>query len=86
MGFPHRQDIKSVNTINRASLTEPDSDNGSELTILNSCDTPTLPSQEQPSVRALFEAHDDAACDLAVAQIPRDQRVQIKGIWYVRYE
>jgi hypothetical protein len=69
-----------------ASVTGPDSDNGSELTTLVSGDTPTLPGQEQPSIRALFEAHDDAAYDLAVAQIPRDHRVQVKGIWYVRYE
>ncbi|KAF5120944.1 putative AC transposase [Metarhizium anisopliae] len=65
-----------------ASVTGPDSDNSSELTTLFTGDTPTLPGQEQPSIRALFEAHDDAAYDLAVAQIPRDHRVQqVKGIW-----
>ena len=50
-----------------ASITEPDSDNQSELTTLYSSDTPTLPGQEQPSIRALFEAHDNATYDLAVA-------------------
>ncbi|KJZ68600.1 hypothetical protein HIM_12009 [Hirsutella minnesotensis 3608] len=69
-----------------ASCTGTDSDNSSELTTLVSGDTPTLPGQEQPSIRALFEAQDDAAYDLAVAQIPRDHRVRVKGIWYVRYE
>lgn len=69
-----------------ASVTEPDSDDGLELTTLCSGDTPTLPGQEQPSIRALFEAHDDAAYNLAVAQIPRDHRIQVRGIWYVRYE
>jgi hypothetical protein len=69
-----------------ASITEPDSDNQSELTTLYSGDTPTLPGQEQPSIRALFEAHDNATYDLAVAQIPRDDRIQVRGIWYVRYK
>jgi hypothetical protein len=69
-----------------ASVTGPDSDNSSELTTLVSGDTPTLSGQEKPSIRALFEAHDDAAYDLAVAQILRDHRVQVKGVWYVRYE
>ncbi|KJZ70066.1 hypothetical protein HIM_10549 [Hirsutella minnesotensis 3608] len=63
-----------------ASCTGTDSDNSSELTTLVSGDTPTLPGQEQPSIRALFEAQDDAAYDLAVAQIPRDHRVRVKGI------
>ena len=69
-----------------ASVTGRDSDNGSELTTLVSGDTPTLPGHEQPSIRVLFEAHDDATYDLAVARIPRDHRVQVNGIWYVRYE
>jgi hypothetical protein len=69
-----------------ASVTGPDCDNSSELTALVSGDTPTLPGQEQPSIRALYEAHDDVAYDLAVAQIPREHRLQAKGIWYVRYE
>jgi hypothetical protein len=75
-----------MKSTNMGSVAGPDSDNNSELTTLVSGDTPTLPGQEQPSIRALFEAHDDAAYDLAVAQIPRDHRVQVKGIWYVRYE
>jgi hypothetical protein len=81
-----RQHLNSIKSSNMASVVGPDSDNNSELTTLVSGDTPTLPGQEQPSIRALFEAHDDAAYDLAVVQIPRDHRVQVKGIWYVRYE
>jgi len=63
-----------------ASITKPDSDNQSELTTLYSSDTPTLPGQEQPLIRALFEAYDNATYDLAVAQIPRDDRIQVRGI------
>ena len=50
-----------------ASITEPDSDNQSVLTTLYSSDTLTLPGQEQPLIRALFEAYNNATYDLAMA-------------------
>jgi hypothetical protein len=66
-----------------------DVDNASDdsnLTTLESGDIPTLPCDEAPPIQALYAAIDDARYDLAHASIPRDNRVKIKGIHFVKYD
>ena len=57
----------------------------SSLTTVISGETPTLLSDENPSVRALFEASTNRSFDDALSRIPRENRVKIKDVLYVKY-
>jgi hypothetical protein len=52
-----------------------------ELTMLTSTD----PSDDPPEIRALTQAADDTAFDLAFQRLPTKARVKINGIYYVRF-
>lgn len=61
----------------------------SDLTTAVSGETPTLPSDEPPSIRAINEAikaADEVAFDLAVARIPQEHKVKIGQFWYIKYD
>ena len=66
---------------------------GDDLTTIADSDiTPTAPSfgahqeLEESTIQALYDAATDAAYDLAVARIPSDNRIKVKGINYVKYD
>jgi hypothetical protein len=61
------------------------SDDESDLIDAVSGITPTLPGDESPIIKALIKALDDAAFELAYAQIPREHKINVKGIKYVNY-
>jgi hypothetical protein len=61
-------------------------DTESDLTSAHSGETPTLPSDEQPTIRALHQAATDSEYDLCVARIPRENKLKIEGITYVKYD
>jgi hypothetical protein len=71
--------------IKMSSVDNADTDTQSELTTLESGDTPTLPSDESPTIQALFQAHNDTAYKLALARIPTYHRIKLKGVHYVKY-
>jgi len=56
----------------------------SDLTTLSD-QTPTNPGDAPPELAALVQAVDDAAFDLAYSQLPRQLRVKINGIDYVKF-
>jgi hypothetical protein len=58
----------------------------SELTSLYSGETPTLPSNKAPTIKALLRAADDSEYNLCVARIPRDHKIRISRVWYIRYD
>jgi hypothetical protein len=58
----------------------------SNLTTFGSGNKPTLPSDESPTIQALTAAKDEAAYDLIYASIPREHRVKIYDVHYVKYE
>jgi hypothetical protein len=63
-----------------------DTDNAqSELTSAHSGETLTLPGDKAPTIKALDLAATDAAYDLLVAQIPREHKVRIRGVTYIKY-
>ena len=57
----------------------------SELTSLHSGETPTLPGDEAPTIKALEIAATDAEYDLLVAQIPREHKIRIRGTTFIKY-
>ena len=61
-------------------------DDDSILTPLESGDTPTLPADEEPTIQALTEAKDEATYNHVLATIPREHKIKVKGIQYIRYE
>lgn len=66
-----------------------DSDNESDLTTLHSGETPTLtpePGTQRATLASLNEAVDDATYDALYATIPREHKVKIGSIWYIKYE
>jgi hypothetical protein len=69
--------------------TEPieldDASDTSSLTTAISGETPTLPSDENPSVRALLEAKTDRAFNEALSRIPRENQIKIRDVLYVKY-
>jgi hypothetical protein len=71
--------------INMSSVDNADIDTQPELTTLESGDTPTLPSDESPTIQALFQAHNDTAYKLALARIPTYHRIKLKRVHYVKY-
>lgn len=73
-------------TIDMSSTIGFDTDSQSELTTLESEDTPTVLNDESPTIQALLTACDDAAYSLIVARIPREHRLKLHGIHYIRYE
>jgi hypothetical protein len=58
----------------------------SELTSLHSGETPTLPGEEAPTIKALENAAIDAEYELLVAQIPREYKIRIGGTTFIRYD
>jgi hypothetical protein len=60
-------------------------DNQSELTSAHSGETPTLPGDDAPTIKALDSAATDAAYDPLAAQIPRDHKIKIRGVTFIRY-
>jgi hypothetical protein len=63
-----------------------DTDNTqSELTSLHSGETPTLPGEEAPIIKALENAATDTEYELLVAQIPREYKIRISGTTFIRY-
>lgn len=61
-------------------------DTQSELTSLHSGETPTLPGDEAPTIKALADAATEAEYQLCVDKIPRNHKTKIGGILYVQYE
>jgi len=57
----------------------------SELTSAHSSETPTLPSDEAPTIKALETAATDAEYNLLIAQILREHKIKINGITYIKY-
>jgi len=57
-----------------------------DLTSLHSGETPTLPSDEAPTIKALADAATEAEYQLCVGKIPRNHKVKIGSILYVQYE
>jgi hypothetical protein len=55
------------------------------LCYLESGDTPTLPSDESPTIQALFQTPNDTAYKLVLARIPTYHRIKLKGVHYVKY-
>jgi len=55
----------------------------SDLTELTEL-TPTDPSDDPPEIRALIQAADDTAFELAFQRLPTKARVKINGILFVR--
>jgi hypothetical protein len=53
---------------------------------LHSGETPTLPADEAPTIKALLNAANDSEYDLCIAQIPRDHKLRINGVTYVKYD
>jgi hypothetical protein len=88
-----RKPLKPSTLLNRYAFimlsTEPidldDASDTSSLTTAISGETPTLPSAENPSVRALLEAKTDRAFDEALSRIPRENRIKIRDVLYVKY-
>ncbi|KAH8587861.1 hypothetical protein B0O99DRAFT_601322 [Bisporella sp. PMI_857] len=62
-----------------------DASDTSSLTTAISGETPTLPSDENPSVRALLEAKTDRAFNEALSRIPRENQIKIRDVLYVKY-
>ena len=62
------------------SSVNADTDTQLELTTLESGDAPTLPSDESPTIQALFQAHNETTYKLALARIPTYHRIKLKGI------
>jgi hypothetical protein len=58
----------------------------SELTSLHSGETPTLPSDELPTIKALDQAATNTEYELCVARIPRDHKIKVGSVLYVRYD
>ena len=65
---------------------DPDDDAQSELTSLYSGETPTLPADEAPTIKALLNAVNDSEYDLYIAQILRDHKLRINSVTYVKYD
>ena len=61
-------------------------DDQSELTTAVSGDTPTLPSDESPTVQALFQAKEDREYDRVYESIPLKHRIKVGPIRFVRYD
>ena len=59
---------------------------GSILTTAISGDTPTLASDEAPTIRALLGAKTDAEYDHLIATIPREHKKTIDRVLYILYE
>jgi hypothetical protein len=60
-------------------------DTQSELTSLHSGETPTLPSEEAPTIKALENTATDAEYKLLIAQIPREYKIRISGTTFIQY-
>ena len=65
---------------------DPDNDAQLELTSLHSGETLTLPADEAPTIKALFNAANDSEYDLYIAQILRDHKLRINSVTYVKYD
>jgi hypothetical protein len=63
-----------------------DLDDDDELTSLYSGETPTLPSDEAPTIRALAQAATEAEYQLCVGKIPKEHKIKIGGILFIKYE
>ena len=61
-------------------------DDDSILTPLKSSDTLTLPTDEELTIQALTEAKDKATYNHVLITIPREHKIKVKGIHYIRYE
>ena len=64
----------------------PNDDAQSELTSLHSGETPTLPADEAPIIKALLNAANNSEYDLYIAQILRDHKLRINSVTYVKYD
>ena len=60
--------------------------NDNDLTSLHSSETPTLPSDKAPIIKALADATTKAEYQLCVGKILRNHKVKIGSILYVQYE
>ena len=69
-----------------ASQDTIDIDSESDLTTLNSGETPTLPGGEPVSIKALLTAQDNLEFELAYARLPTEHRLKVRGTKYCRYE
>ena len=56
----------------------------SDLTTPPTGDTPKPPGCEA-SIKALLEASDEAAYNLALAYIPQEHKIKVGLYWYVKY-
>ncbi|KAG4427448.1 hypothetical protein IFR05_017070, partial [Cadophora sp. M221] len=64
-----------------SNLIDIDDDNTSDLTTLQSGDTPTDPfNNEAPAIQALFQATEKAQYQRALSAIPREHQVKINGV------
>ena len=53
------------------------------LTTAVSGETPTLPGDEAPQIKALEEAADDATYDLIYARIPQINKTTVRDVRYI---
>ena len=65
---------------------DPDDDAQSELTSLHSDETPTLPADEAPIIKALLNTANNSEYDLYIAQILRDHKLRINSVTYIKYD
>ena len=63
-----------------------DGDDDDDLTSVHTGDTPTLPSDEGPTIKALDDAATEAEYQLCLGKIPREHKIKIGAILYVKYE
>src|SRR3954451_17933417 len=58
----------------------------SSLSSANTGDTPTIFSDESPSIQALLKAQNERAYHNALDKIPSDHKVKIADVYYVKYD